>query len=123
MSLRESLQEVIEAGALVTPYLPPAFGALLGLRYAKDQTPGQKAVGFLFGFGLAVYFGPAAAEILSLGPNAAAAAHVLIAVAGMDVVAGFVVVTRQFSASPMTVVRDVIKAVGEWFDARLGRGK
>ena len=99
----------------VTPYLPPAFGALIGLRYAKDQTPAQKASSFLTGFGLAVYCGPALAELLALGPKATIAAGILIAVVGMDIVGGLIVAARQFGAAPVAALRG-------WLDAWLGRG-
>src|SRR5437763_463846 len=59
------------------PYLPPAFGALMGLRWARHQTATQKVTSFGLSFGLGVYLGPAVAEILSLGPKAAVAAGIL----------------------------------------------
>ena len=44
---------------------PAAIGALIGLRYAKDQTGLQKLSSALTGFGLAVWWGPALAELLA----------------------------------------------------------
>jgi hypothetical protein len=64
----------------LAPYLPPAFGALIGLRWARHQTAAQKVMSFGLSFGLGVYLGPAVAEILSFGPKAAVAATIAIAV-------------------------------------------
>ena len=94
------------------PYLPPAFGALLGLRYAKDQTPAQKLTSFVFGFGLGVWFGPAIAEGLSLGPRLTIAAGILVAVLGMDVIGGLMAALSQFKADPLGTGRRWINA---WF--------
>ena len=54
----------------VADYLPAAFGAMLGLSCAKNQTPRQKVVSFISAFGLTVYLGAAIAELLNLGPKA-----------------------------------------------------
>ena len=98
----------------LAPYLPPAFGALLGLRYAKDQTPAQKVFAFGSGFGLAVYIGPALAELFALGPKATVAAGILVAVAGMDVIGGLLAVAAQFKENPTRTFR-------AWLNAWLGR--
>lgn len=99
----------------IAPYLPPAFGALIGLRYARDQAPLQKLSSFLSGFALAVWCGPALAELLALGPKATMAAGFLIAIVGMDVVGGLIVAARQFGQAPLASVRD-------WLNTWLGRG-
>ena len=98
----------------ITPYLPPAFGALIGLRWAKDQTPKQKAFSFVTGFGLAVYFAPAIAELFSLGPKATVAVGILTAIVGMDVVGGLIAVTSQFRTDPTGTFR-------AWFNTWTGR--
>jgi hypothetical protein len=89
----------------VAPYLPPGFGAYLGLYWAKNQTPSQKAMGFVGGFGLAVWFGPAVAEWFSLGPKATIAVGVLIAVAGMDILGGIMAAAKAFSVDPMASIK------------------
>lgn len=90
----------------LAPYLPPAFGSFIGLRWAKDQTPLQKVTGFLGGFGLAVWFGPAVAEVFSLGPKATIAAGVLIAVIGMDIIGGLMAAAKAFGANPVQSFKD-----------------
>ncbi len=89
----------------LAPYLPPAFGAMVGLRWAKDQTPAQKIVSFATGFGLAVWFGPAIAELLSLGPKTTIAVGILTAILGMDAIGGLIAVTTAFRSDPIGTFR------------------
>ena len=100
----------------LAPYLPPAFGALVGLRWAGRQTARQKVLSFAAGFGLAVWLGPAIAELLSLGPKATVAVGILTAIVGMDAIGGLMAATAQFQADPAGTVRS-------WLDAWLGRGR
>jgi hypothetical protein len=86
---------------LLVPHLPAGFGALLGLRWARGLTPLQKLTGFGTSFGLAVYFGPAVAELLALGPKSTIAVGILIAVIGGDIVGGLIAAARAFSADPV----------------------
>ena len=98
----------------LAPFLPPAFGALIGLRYATDQTGLQKLSSALTGFGLAVWWGPALAELLALGPRVAIAAGILIALVGTDIVGGLIAAARQFAVAPLETARG-------WIDLWLGR--
>ncbi|HZQ01424.1 MAG TPA: hypothetical protein VFB13_17900 [Reyranella sp.] len=100
--------------ASAAPYLPPAFGALVGLRWAQNQTPLQKLTGFAGGFGLGVWFGPAVAEWFSLGPRATIAAGILIAVVGMDVMGGIMAAAKAFGSDPMGTLTS-------WWSAWRGR--
>ena len=87
------------------PYLPPAFGALIGLRWAKEQSPRQRVLSFFGGFGLAVYFGPAIAELLSLGPKTTIAVGILTAIVGMDAIGGLMAAVSGFRADPVGAFR------------------
>lgn len=98
----------------LAPYLPPAFGAMVGLRWAKDQTAKQKVISFATGFGLAVYFAPAFAELLVLGPKATVAVGILTAIVGMDAIGGLMAVGSQFKSDPQGTFRG-------WLDVWLGR--
>lgn len=100
----------------VAPYLPPAFGALIGLRWAKDQTPKQKAFSWATGFGLAVWFAPGVCEFLSLGPKSTIAVGILVAIIGMDIVGGFLAAGAQFRDDPAGTFR-------RWRNAFLGRSE
>lgn len=90
-----------EFAADIAPYLPPAFGALIGLRWAQNQTPVQKVTGFAGGFGLAVYCGPAIAEFFALGPKSTIAVGVLTAVLGMDILGGLMAAAKAFGLNPL----------------------
>jgi hypothetical protein len=98
----------------LAPYLPPAFGAMVGLRYAKDQSPAQKFSSFAIGFGLAVYVAPGIAEWLALGPKSTIAVGILTAIVGMDVIGGLMAAVAQFRENPARTFR-------EWLNAWLGR--
>lgn len=98
----------------VAPYLPPAFGALIGLRWAKDQTPTQKVFSWATGFGLAVWFAPGICEYMDFGPKTTVAVSILVAIVGMDIVGGFLAVGAQFRANP-------VDTFSQWWDALRGR--
>ena len=90
-----------EFASEIAPYLPPAFGAFIGLRWATNQTPTQKLTGFAGGFGMAFYFGPAIAEFFSLGPKSTIAVGVLVAVIGMDILGGLMAAAKAFNLNPL----------------------
>lgn len=102
----------------LAPYLPPAFGALLGLRWAKDQTPVQKALSFLFGCGVSIYFSPAIAEVLGhlpeKSPRIFVVISILTAMLGMDLLAGLVAISKAFASSPLSTFKD-------WWSAWRGK--
>ena len=89
----------------LAPYLPPAFGAVVGLRWAKAQTARQRVLSFAAGFGLAVWFGPAIAELLALGPKATVAAGILTAIVGMDAIGGVMAALSSFKSDPVAAFR------------------
>lgn len=95
---------------------PPAFGALIGLRYSKDQTLGQRGFGFVTAVILSVYMTPAIAEAANLGARATVALGIFVAIFGMDVIGAMVVAFAQLKADPLGTFRG-------WLDAWLGRGK
>jgi hypothetical protein len=99
----------------LAPYLPPAFGAMIGLRWAKEQSAKQKVLSFFSGFGLAVYFGPALAELLSLGPKATIAVGILTAIVGMDVIGGLMAASAAFRTDP-------VGSFKSWWGAWWNRG-
>lgn len=93
---------------VLAPYLPPAFGAMIGLRWATEQTPFQRVVSFVSGFGLGVWFGPAISEALDLlesHPKATVAIGILTAIVGMDVIGGLIVAVVAFRKDPIGTVK------------------
>jgi hypothetical protein len=101
-----------ELAAVATPYLPPAFGAFIGLVNARNQTPSQRVLGYVVAFGISVYFTPAIAEFFGLGPKAIVALGVLVAVIGGDVVGGFIAAAAAFKADPLNSFKNWLSA---WF--------
>lgn len=103
---------------ILAPYLPPTFGALIGLRWAKDQTPFQRFTAVLFGIGVSVYFAPAIGEVLGYLPDKSprifAVISVLTALLGMDVLTGFVAIAKAFAINPL-------QSVKEWWAMWRGR--
>jgi hypothetical protein len=104
------LEEI--TGALAF-YLPPAFGAFIGMVNAKNQTPKQRVFGFVIGFGLSVYFAPALAEWFSLGPKAIVALGVFVAVIGGDIVGGLLAASSAFKNDPLGSFKGWL---GAWFN-------
>ena len=89
-------------------FVPPMLGAYIGLRYAVDQTPKAKVLSFASSAVLACYFGPAVSEYFVLRPSAASAVSIVMAAVGMEIVAGFIFIARQFAAAPLDIVRKAI---------------
>lgn len=106
MTLGE-LADMVDRWALeLTPYLPPSIaGSIIGLRWAKEQTPLQKVGSFCASCAIAVYAGPAIGEVMGLGPRAQAATILLVAVLGMDILGGIVVAAKQFGATPVASLK------------------
>lgn len=94
----------------IAPYLPPAFGALLGLRYAKNLTASERGISALFGFGVSVYFAPAIGEVLGhlpeKSPRIFVVISILTAMLGMDVLTGLMAIGNSFAVSPLSAVKD-----------------
>ena len=99
----------------IATYLPPAFGAFVGLTNAGSQTAKQRVVGFSVGFGLAVYFGPAVGEALALGPKVTVGVSILIAIMGGNIIGGLFAVASSFRADPLASFKG-------WWGAWWNRG-
>lgn len=96
------------------PFAPPAFGAFIGLRYAKEQPRGERALSWFGSAILGIYLGPALGEHLVLGPKTTVGVSFLIAMVGAEVGAVAVAALRQWAADP-------VGTFGKWRDAWLGR--
>ena len=97
---------VDELALVAAPFLPPAFGAFLGLRWVKDQTPFQRVTGFVGSFGIGVYGAPAIAEHVGLGPNVTVAIGILLAVIGMDLIGGLMRAAQKFREDPLGCLKE-----------------
>lgn len=89
----------------IAHYLPPAFGAFVGLTNAGNQTPKQRVIGCIVGFGLGAYLGPAVGEMLTLGPKATVAVGILIAIIGGNIIGGLFAAASAFRLDPLASFR------------------
>lgn len=94
---------------MVMVVAPAPVGALIGLRYAKDQTPRARAVTWLCSSFLACFAGPVTGEVVTLSPNGIAIATMVWAAFGMEVMAGLAFAFQSFA-------RDPFGALGKAFD-------
>ena len=104
------LNALLDSLMWVVPYLPFAFGAILGLRWAQNQTRRQKVASALFGFGLAISFAPAIAEVVGhlpeRSPRIFVVISILTAMLGMDILSGLMAVAKGFANSPLQTFKD-----------------
>lgn len=94
-------QELHDAWQYILLIAPAPIGALIGLRYAVEQTPRVRALTFLCSMGLGAIVGAFVGEFWQLGPAAVAFTTVVAASIGMEVMAGLNVAARFFSADPL----------------------
>ena len=104
------VQSFVDSLGWLTQFLPPAFGSLMGLKWAQGQTNQQKVISFAFGVGVSIYFAPAIAELLGAlpekSPRIFAVISILTAIVGMDVLTGFVAISKSFAISPLQTFKD-----------------
>jgi hypothetical protein len=94
-------QDLRDAWQYVLLIAPAPIGALIGIRYATEQTPRVRAVTWLCSCGLGVIAGPWIGELLELTPAGVAVATVVTAAVGMEVMAGFASAARAFASDPL----------------------
>jgi hypothetical protein len=97
-------QDLRDAWQFVLLIAPAPLGALIGLRYATEQTPRARAFTWLCCCALGVIAGPWAGELLALSPAGVAVATIVTAAVGMEVIAGLVTAARTFAADPLGFV-------------------
>lgn len=111
-TLRETLAAAIEA---LWPFVPPALGAFIGLRYAAEQSKRDRSIAWLCSAVAGIYLGAAIGEHLALGPKTTTGVGFIIAMLGAELAGVAVAALRQWSADPVGTFR-------KWRDAWLGRG-
>jgi hypothetical protein len=97
------------------PFVPPALGALVGLRYAAHRSPRDRAVSWFLSVAAGLHLGGAIGEFWELGMRATGGVMFLIAMLAMELFAVAVAALRQWAADPVGTFR-------KWRDAWLGRG-
>ncbi len=112
----ERLSWLGDAVAAITPFIPPSLGALVGLGYARNQTPMQKLVSFGTGAATGIFIGAALAEVFTLGPRATIGVGFLLGMMGYDLMLGLTAAARNFAADPL-------QSFKAWWGAWWNRGQ
>jgi hypothetical protein len=94
-------QDLHDAWLYVLAIAPAPVGALIGLRYAAEQTPRARAVTWLSCCGLGVIAGPWLGDLLGLSPSGVAVATLVTASVGMELMAGLHTAARAFAGDPL----------------------
>jgi hypothetical protein len=95
---REDLRDAWQYVLLIAP---APVGALIGIRYAIEQTPRARAVTWLCSCALGVIVGPWLGELLALSAAGVAVATVITAAVGMEIMAGLATAARAFALDPL----------------------
>ena len=94
-------QDLRDAWQYVLLIAPAPIGALIGLRYAVNQTPRARAVTWLCSCGIGITAGPWVGELLNLTPSGVSVATIVAAAIGMEVMAGLNAAARAFASDPL----------------------
>jgi len=94
-------QDLRDAWQYVMLIAPAPLGALIGIRYATEQTPRARAFTWLCSCALGVIVGPWTGELFALSAAGVAVATVVAAALGMEVMAGLATAVRSFAANPL----------------------
>ena len=95
---RSDLRDAWQTVLLIAP---APLGALIGLRYAVEQSPRARALTWLCSCMLGVIAGPWLGELLALSPAGVALATMVTAAVGMEVMAGLAGAARVFALDPL----------------------
>jgi hypothetical protein len=109
---RQDLRDVWDA---VGPFIPPALGAFIGLRYAAEATKRDQLIAWSCSAAAGIYLGAAISEFYGLGLKTAGACMFLIAMFGSQLFAVGIAALKQWAADPVSAFR-------RWRSAWLGGG-
>ena len=98
----------------VVPFIPPAVGALLGVRYAQGQTVRERVLSWGLAMSCGLFFGSAIGEYFGFGRATTGGIMFGLAAIGMEAVAYVIAAFRQGITDPASTA-------GKWLDAILGR--
>jgi hypothetical protein len=94
-------QDLRDAWQYVMLIAPAPLGALIGMRYATEQTSRARAFTWLCSCALGVIVGSWMGELLAPSAAGVAVATVVSAALGMEVMAGLATAVRSFAADPI----------------------
>jgi hypothetical protein len=96
-----SRQDLHELWQYVLLIAPAPIGALIGLRYAVEQSARARAATWLCSCGIGITVGPWLGELLGLSASGISVATIVAAAVGMEVMAGLNAAARAFAADPL----------------------
>jgi len=96
---------------------PAAIGALIGLRYATEQTPRARAATWVCSCGLGIVAGNLAGESFALSANGTAIITIVAAATGMELMAGLQALARGFARDPLGTAGQAIDTLARLIDA------
>lgn len=99
----------------LAPFLPPAIGAYIGLRYAKQQSKRDHAISWVCAAAAGIYVGAALGEHFGFGLKVTGGLMFVIAMFSSELFAVVIAALRQWAADPVETFK-------RWRDAWLGRG-
>lgn len=94
---------------------PAPIGALIGMGYAKEQSPRARTVSWLCSLVVGAVGGPFAGEYVTLSPYGVAIATIVAAAVGLEIIAGVHFVARSFASDPFGVVGKLLDVVARIF--------
>jgi hypothetical protein len=102
---RQDLRDVWQHIVLIAP---APLGALIGMRYATEQTPRARTFTWLCSCALGVIVGPWMGELLAPSAPGVAVATMVSAALGMEVMAGLATAARSFASDPIAFLGKVL---------------
>jgi hypothetical protein len=91
----------------VVPFVPPLFGAYIGLRYAVQQIPRDRLATWICSAAAGIYLGAGLGEFYGLGTKVTGAAMFLIAMFGSEAFAVGIAFLRAMATDPVGSFRRV----------------
>jgi hypothetical protein len=108
-------QDLRDAWQYILLIAPAPLGALIGLRYAVQQTPRQQAFNFFLSCGLGFFVGWWAGELLVLSAAGVAVTTIVSCAVGMELMAGLLTAARGFAADPFGFLGKALDIAGRVF--------
>lgn len=91
----------------VVPFIPPLFGAYVGLRYAVQQTSKERLITWCCSAAAGIYLGAGAGEYYQWGNKLTGAVMFLIAMFGSELFAVGIAFLRAMATDPVGNFRRV----------------
>lgn len=97
-------KEIRESGIGFFSLMAIVIGSILPVLIVKPKTRGDVALMIFSGIASATFFGSSLTNYFSLKGQTAAAVHFLVALGGMFIIKGIMVIYKKFSESPFSTI-------------------